>query len=160
MIRTRINVDDFQDIEKSLLEEKFRRVRRTYLAIIIAFAMMIFAPHGFIIFLTYYLRNRKAYLEVKDLLEKGLEEELLKNVKFHFGLNHYEDSLFEYSLYALVDLRNLDVASIILNKYQSIELVKRQYLIVDKGSLREALDVLALKLRFKSREELIAKLGE
>ncbi|NHJ41345.1 MAG: hypothetical protein FK731_15035 [Asgard group archaeon] len=156
MIRSKIRVEDFKDIEKSLLDEKWESYRKRSLIFIILTAISVFyfiAPG--IMLLIYLQMKKKAYLEAKELRDLGKEKDLLTQIRHHFGTTALEAFRLEQKLYALVDLRNREVGKILYSRLKGME-----YGIGQKGYLRpadliEALDVLALKLGYSSRAGLI-----
>lgn len=155
MIRSKIRVEDFKDIEKSLLDTKWASYRRSSLFFIIITAITGFYFLGpGIMLLVYHRMKKKAYLEAKELRDLDQEEELLQQIRHHFGTNAKEAFSLEQKLYALVDLRNREAGQILYNRLKNLEFGSQ------KGFIRpidliDALDVLSLKLGYSSRAGLI-----
>ena len=153
--RAKIRLEDFKDVEKSLLDEKWESYRKRALTVIIITACTVFyflAPG--IMFLISYLNKKKAYLEAKELRDSNQEDEMLKQVRYHFGTTLKEAYRLEQKLYALVDLKSREVGEIIYNRIKSLEF-GYQKSIIHPNDLVDALDVLTMKLGYSSRADLI-----
>ncbi|NHK30970.1 MAG: hypothetical protein FK730_06430 [Asgard group archaeon] len=155
MIRSKIRIEDFKDVEKSLLDEKWASYRKRSLTVIIITACTVFYFLGpGIIFLINYFRKKEAYLEAKELRDSNQDEELLKQIRYHFGTTMKEAYRLEQNLYALVDLKNREVGPILYNRLKSFQFGSQRSTIHPKDLL-DALDVLSMKLGYSSRADLI-----
>ncbi|MBN1329504.1 MAG: hypothetical protein JXA54_08530 [Candidatus Heimdallarchaeota archaeon] len=87
--------------------------------------------------------------------ESGQEELMLKYIKYSFGMNYEEQDRIEQEIYALIDLKNIEIGKIIYDHIKGVTFItSRKNPIMDQN-LTNALDVLAMKLGYKHRGDLI-----
>ncbi|HUT81597.1 MAG TPA: hypothetical protein VMZ29_10385 [Candidatus Bathyarchaeia archaeon] len=148
----------FKDPELSLLDEQWRIFKRRSLLMIIFLALL--PGYGWIVLIPVCInhKNRKnAYLEAKELRDEKQEDLLLKDVKYSFGATFKEAFRLEAKIYALVDLKSKEIGKIIFERLNGSPLLNAKYMRISPQNLSIALDVLAMKLGYKHRGDLIEK---
>ncbi len=155
-LRTKIDVAKFKDPETSLLEEQWKKYHK--LNVILITVTSCIPVYGWIYLvpiLIYYKQKKKAYFAAKELKENGQEDLMLKDIKYSFGVNFKEYARMEQEIYALIDLKNPEIGKILYNRLQGAAIIPTRAYPYMTQDFTYALDVLAMKLGYKHRGDLI-----
>jgi hypothetical protein len=152
--RQRRLMKQFSDPSYSLLEEGWRKQKRIYIWLIVLMNLFMFFT-GFM-FLIFYYQIKRSYLYAKELFDEGNAKKLLEVARLGGAFGNQSFGMYSrmFSIYALVDLKNLEVARILQDRLHEL----RFYSKMIKKPYRYPLEVLAVKLDYSTPEQLISKL--
>lgn len=147
-------VKKYSDPSYSLLEERWRRQKRTYLSLTVIISVLFFLSG--LPFLFIYYQVKRSYLYAKELFEEGNAKKLLEISQFGGVFGSQSTDIYGrlFSIYALVDLKNLEVARILQERLHEL----RFYSKMIQKPFRYPLEVLAIKLDYSTPEQLLSKL--
>jgi len=147
-------VKKYTDPDYSLLEERWRRQKRTYLSLTVILSVLFFLSG--LPFLVVYYQVKRSYLYAKELFAEGNAKKLLDVARYGGVFGGTPTGIYGrmFSIYALVDLKNLEVARILQERLHEL----RFYSNMVKKPYRYPLEVLAIKLDYSTPEQLLTKL--
>ena len=147
-------VKKYSDPSYSLLDERWRKQRNGYIWLIVLMNLFLFLT-GFV-FLIFYYQIKRSYLYAKELYEEGNTKKLLEMARWGGAFGNQSMGLYSrmFSIYALVDLKNADVAQILQDRLHEL----RFYAKIIQKPYRYPLEVLAFKLDYSTPEQLLSKL--
>ncbi|NHJ31532.1 MAG: hypothetical protein FK732_01600 [Asgard group archaeon] len=152
--RQRRLMKKYTDPTYSLLEEKWGKQKRGYITLIVLFNIFMFCTG--VAFLPLYYQVKRAYLAAKELYDEGNEKKLLEYVKYAGHCVYQTTGVYSrfFSLYALVDLKSIEVAHVLKDRLHEL----RFYANIIKKPYLDSLNVLAIKLDYGSAEKLLENL--
>lgn len=147
-------VEKYTDPSYSLLDERWRKQRNGYIWLIVLMNLFMFFT-GFV-FLIFYYQIKRSYLFAKELYEEGNTKKLLEITRVGGVFGNQSMGLYSrmFCIYALVDLKNVDVARILQDRLHEL----RFYSKIIQKPYRYPLEVLAIKLDYSTPEHLLSKL--
>ncbi|MBK5115222.1 MAG: hypothetical protein JJE41_16470 [Candidatus Heimdallarchaeota archaeon] len=147
-------VEKYTDPSYSLLDERWRRQKRIYLSLGWILSVLFFLSG--LGFLVIYYQVKRSYLYAKELFEEGNTKKLLEMARWGGAFGTQSTGAYGrmFSIYALVDLKNLEVAQILKDRLHELRFYSKMF----KKPYRYPLEVLAIKLDYSTPERLLSKL--